>query len=111
MISIGSWWKHEEGIIQQVLAVGDDWVEPANSGRWPLVDFEARWTQQEPPSIIVARPSNDDSFSAGYREGARMVGAEMIRILNSGIVPLTGLRILEIEIQLRAIAESANGIN
>ena len=98
MISVGSRWRHAEGLSAEIDAVGDDWVEPRNSGRWPIAKFERDWVQlftppPTPPEMqwdFVDRDGTDGAHPAwwrGFRAGEIALAAQLLPLIVQGGMP------------------------
>jgi hypothetical protein len=108
MITVGSTWRHNEGVVQTIDSVGDGWAEPHGCGQWKLPDFFAQWSHvSEPaPSLAptLAQAHHDRGYALGRAAGAKAI-ADRVRHLvqNEGLIPLHSQRVAEIEAHLMAL--------
>jgi len=92
MISLGSKWRHMEGVEREIVTVNKDWVEPYGCGQWLLPNFLAQWTEVEPIPAEPSPPPYDSpeldgtdgahpAFWRGHAAATDAVAAHLLRAL------------------------------
>lgn len=94
-IEAGSTWRHAEGVSAIIRAVGANWVEPIDCGRWPLGDFMNQW---EPVAVVAAppmapidcpeldgRPNAHPAFHRGVAFGAERLAHQLLSAIRNGL--------------------------